>query len=38
VVWAGYDQYKDAVAFLILIVVLLFKPSGLLGSNKVEKV
>jgi len=38
VVWAGYSQYKDAVAFVILIVILLLKPGGLLGSSKVEKV
>jgi len=38
VVWVGLDQYKDAVAFLILIAVLLLKPGGLLGSAKVEKV
>jgi branched-chain amino acid transport system permease protein len=38
VVWAGYGQYKDAVAFVILIVILLFRPGGLLGSSKVEKV
>ena len=38
VVWAGYSDYKDAIAFVILIVVLLFKPGGLLGSSKVEKV
>ncbi|MFY9235093.1 MAG: branched-chain amino acid ABC transporter permease [Fimbriimonadaceae bacterium] len=38
VIWIGYDQYRDAVAFVILIVVLLFRPGGLLGSSKVEKV
>ena len=38
VVWAGYDGYKDAVAFVVLIVVLMFRPGGLLGSAKVEKV
>ncbi|MEZ5162572.1 MAG: branched-chain amino acid ABC transporter permease [Fimbriimonadaceae bacterium] len=38
VVWAGYSNYKDAVAFVILIVVLLLKPGGILGSSKVEKV
>ena len=38
VTWAGFSGYKDAVAFIILIVILLFRPGGLLGSNKVEKV
>jgi branched-chain amino acid transport system permease protein len=32
------SQYKDAVAFVILIVILLVKPTGLLGQNVVEKV
>lgn len=38
VVWLGFSQFKDAVAFVILILVLLFKPGGLMGSSKVEKV
>lgn len=38
VVWSGYGDYKDAIAFVILIAVLLFRPGGLLGSSKVEKV
>jgi branched-chain amino acid transport system permease protein len=37
IIWAGYGGYKDAVAFLILIAVLLIKPSGLFGSS-MEKV
>jgi branched-chain amino acid transport system permease protein len=38
VVWGGADSYRDAIAFIILIIVLLFRPGGLLGSAKVEKV
>jgi branched-chain amino acid transport system permease protein len=38
VVWAGYSQYRDAMAFVILIAVLMLFPGGLLGSAKVEKV
>ena len=38
VVWLGFSSHRDAVAFVILIVVLLFRPGGLLGSSKVEKV
>jgi branched-chain amino acid transport system permease protein len=32
------DTYRDAVAFLLLILILLFRPSGLLGKVAVEKV
>lgn len=34
----GGSIYKDAVAFAILIVILLVKPTGLLGKNLKEKV
>jgi branched-chain amino acid transport system permease protein len=30
--------YRDAFAFVLLIIVLMVKPSGLLGRNQVEKV
>ena len=33
-----YVSYRDAIAFCLLILVLLFRPSGLLGKNVVEKV
>jgi branched-chain amino acid transport system permease protein len=32
------STYKDAVAFIILILILLVKPSGILGRKVVEKV
>lgn len=32
------STYRDALAFGILILILLFKPSGLLGKSSVEKV
>jgi branched-chain amino acid transport system permease protein len=34
----GYTEYADAVAFVVLILVLLFRPSGLLGAVQREKV
>lgn len=37
---AGYisSGYRDAIAFVILILVLLLKPSGLFGSKQINKV
>jgi len=37
---AGYlsPEYRDAITFLILILILLLKPEGLLGVVRVEKV
>lgn len=37
---AGYisSQYKDVFAFIILIIVLVFRPQGLLGRRIVDKV
>ncbi|HCN46982.1 MAG TPA: high-affinity branched-chain amino acid ABC transporter permease LivH [Pseudomonas sp.] len=32
------DQYKDVVAFGLLVLVLLFRPTGILGRPEVEKV
>ncbi len=32
------SQYRDAVAFALLIIVLLFKPAGLLGRPAQEKI
>ena len=36
----GYGQstYRDAIAFIILILILLLKPSGIMGKGAVEKV
>jgi branched-chain amino acid transport system permease protein len=37
---SGYaaSSYRDAIAFALLIAILVFRPSGLLGSGMVEKV
>ncbi|MCI0469015.1 MAG: branched-chain amino acid ABC transporter permease, partial [Nitrospirae bacterium] len=32
------SEYKDAYAFIILIIILLIKPSGILGRHAEEKV
>jgi branched-chain amino acid transport system permease protein len=33
-----WSTYKDAIAFAVLIVILLFRPAGMLGKFTVEKV
>jgi branched-chain amino acid transport system permease protein len=38
VVGYGASTYRDALAFGILIVILIFRPAGLLGKFSVEKV
>jgi branched-chain amino acid transport system permease protein len=35
---ASYNAYKDAVPFVVLLVVLLVRPQGLLGRAQVQKV
>jgi branched-chain amino acid transport system permease protein len=35
---SSFSSYRDAIAFALLIVILLFKPAGLLGKSQVEKV
>jgi branched-chain amino acid transport system permease protein len=34
----GLSNYRDGIAFAILILVLLFRPAGLLGKQQTEKV
>jgi branched-chain amino acid transport system permease protein len=33
-----FSTYKDAIAFALLILILLFRPTGLLGRRYVDKV
>ena len=34
----GFSLWRDAAAFIILILILIFKPSGIFGKNAREKV
>ena len=38
--WSGYFtiEYKDVASFSILVIVLIFLPTGLLGRPEIEKV
>jgi branched-chain amino acid transport system permease protein len=38
--WSAYfsAEYKDVAAFTVLVLVLIFRPTGLLGRPEVEKV
>ena len=38
--WSGYFsvEYKDVSVFAVLILVLVFRPTGLLGRPELEKV
>ncbi|MBY0432197.1 MAG: branched-chain amino acid ABC transporter permease LivH, partial [Rhodospirillales bacterium] len=38
--WSGYFtiEYKDVASFSILVLVLIFRPTGLMGKPEVEKV
>jgi len=35
---AGFSLWRDGVAFVVLILILIFRPSGLFGKNVREKV
>ncbi|MEY2493050.1 MAG: branched-chain amino acid transport system permease protein [Verrucomicrobiota bacterium] len=35
---SSFSTYRDAIAFALLIVILLFRPSGIFGRSQVEKV
>jgi branched-chain amino acid transport system permease protein len=34
----GFSDYKDALVYAVLIIILLIRPAGILGKNIKEKV
>lgn len=34
----GWSSYRDGIAFALLILILIFRPAGLLGKSTIEKV
>ncbi|MBP7953293.1 MAG: branched-chain amino acid ABC transporter permease, partial [Enterococcus sp.] len=34
----GFSDYKDALVYGVLIVILIIRPAGILGKNVKEKV
>jgi branched-chain amino acid transport system permease protein len=35
---SGFSTYRDAIAFALLIIILLFRPTGIFGRAQIEKV
>ncbi len=33
-----FSSYRDAIAFVVMVLILLFRPAGLLGKSQAEKV